>query len=180
MQSEDNEKAYASEKNTERVTCIDVKTPAERSLLARGPKFVPSRGRATKSDLKAVETNIETAVNALRWLGQKEREKSTNSGMVMRADNPEEKDSGADEDGNITLTTTCLLQDPKLLRLKVHNGQVSQTEKLDMEMEQRISCLKMDILRAYVHHTPDKRNIDQKENKALRSLRQRAVAYAAP
>ena len=75
MQSEDNEKAYASEKNTERVTCIDVKiTPAERSLLARGPKFVPSRGRATKSDLKAIETNIETAVNALRCLGQKERE----------------------------------------------------------------------------------------------------------
>ena len=31
----------------------------------------------------------------------------------------------------------------------------------------------MGILRAYVHHTPDKRNIDQKENKALRSLRQR-------
>ena len=51
-----------------RVVCIECDlTEAEKDLLGKGPKFVPTRGKLTRSELRSIESEIETTTCFRRW-----------------------------------------------------------------------------------------------------------------
>ena len=149
---------------SERVTCIDYAvTEAERPLLQKGPKFVPTKGKLTENERRDLESEIETTACDLRRRLKKDGETRRNSNG--------EKNSG--ESGDEVGPGMTLLLDPKLGRLRSHGRCVKQPEKVDFEVESKISHLKMGILEAYTNYRPTHRNVTKKETEAMTALKAR-------
>ena len=73
----------------ERVTCIDASVgEPEKTLLQRGPKFVPTHETLKAEDLKRVESAIESTMNALRFV--QEVGNTRDEGTNVSRDNAEE------------------------------------------------------------------------------------------
>ena len=144
----------------ERVTCIGTTiSECERSLLGKGPKFVPTQRKLTETDLRSVESAIESTVNSLR------RQQMNIAG----GDNAIPKGSEKKEEG----VAPCLLQEPKIRRLDIPTQRATQPPKMNTESEHRSSDLKARIMKAYRQYRPNNSNITNAEKAALRTLKER-------
>ena len=147
----------------ERVTCIDVEiSESERTLLERGPKFVPTRKKLTESDLRSVESSIENAINSLRWTI--DNVDTANQGNTKRGS----IEKSAEEEGE-----TQLLMEPRVQRLRSTTQRARQPPKMDVETERRSCDLKARILHAYQQYHPRQSNITKEEKSAIRTLKNR-------
>ena len=155
----------------ERVSCIDTTiTDAERQLLERGPKFVPSRKKPTEKELRTVETAIEEAINSLRWRKADEitQQVSTNHEIIASTDQREGNGEGA---------RPSLLQEPKIQRLikATYTQRGKQPPKMDPEEERQVTDLKVRIMRAYREYHPKEDNLTKEERSAFRTLKEKDV-----
>ena len=155
--SETSQMAYHATR--ERVTCVDVElSSGEKKLLSWGPKFVPSKGRLTQVELKALESQIETTASALRRV----------------ALNAKEENVGSESESEALSKMRSILTQPKLQKLiMAGNSQVKQPERCDPECERRIASLKEAVMRAYKRFRPSSNNISESEKKTLITLKER-------
>ena len=144
----------------ERVTCIDhTITEAERHLLQKGPKFVPTKGRLTENERRALESEIEATACDLRRRWKRNQADYGNEDRVVSEIGPGRK----------------ILQDPKLAKLRHHGAFVTQPEKADFDTESRIRHLKAGLLNAYQNYQPRRRNITREETTAIKTLREQDI-----
>ena len=143
----------------ERVTCIGVTiSELERTLLEKGPKFVPTRRKLDRSDLRSVESAIENTANSFRW----KRENNTTCNppaKVAEERNAENKGTG------------WLLLEPKILRLKNETQRARQPPRMDVESERQVSDLKARIMQAYKQYHPSQSNVTKAERNVMEVLK---------
>lgn len=144
-----------------RVTCIDTTvSEPERSLLERGPKFVPTRGKLKDRDLRAVESAIEKTTHLLR-------QRQTVSNEETKVDHSDEQEDHF----------PSILTDKKIRRLSIQTQRAKQPPKMDAESERQCVDLKAKIIQAYQQYQPSRRqgNITKEERSAMRTLKERDV-----
>ena len=140
----------------ERVTSIDASVgEPEKTLLQRGPKFVPTHEKLKAEDLKRVESAIESTMNALRFV--QEVGNTRDEGTNVSKDNAEEVEYN-------------LLTEPKIRRLINVTQHAKQPPKMDTDSERRAEEVKSNIMQAYKQYQPSKRNITRKGKSALGRL----------
>ena len=161
----------------ERVTCIDTSiTEVERMLLGKGPKFVPSRRKLTEDELRAVESEIERTTNVLPRQHQLTTPIATNvlrrqhqlTTPIATATQVEERDATYDE-------VRSVLTDQKIRRQANRPRNIKQSEKMDLENENKLNSLKSKILDAYRKYQPSRQNISTAERLAMEGLKERDV-----
>ena len=117
----------------ERVTCIGIEIEeAERSLLEKGPKFVPSQRKLNASQLRNVETEVEHAGNQLRWRQAEGEEETSATSKVTLGEEKLSEDSDARD----------ILLDKKLRRDTGRTSLPRQPQRMDVDMENAFIRLK--------------------------------------
>ena len=155
--------SFPSSSTRERVTCINTSlTDAQTKLLGKGPKFVPTQKMLTESELRSVESELDHAVNTLRWQREREETRPTTEtcGHEVRS-----------KDGK----GSSVLSDPKIRRQHPQSSRARQPRKMDAESENDIQRLKSNILEAYRTYRPTRHNIDKSERKAIGELKEQKV-----
>ena len=147
-----------------RHTCIDCSlSTAEARLLEKGPKFVTTRGKLTTSELRSLESEIETAACRLRRRLMKEDEENETEEPVKK---------GKEEEDQQEENLPSLLNDPKVKSLtRFNNGMLKQPDKADPDTENRVYRLKDKILKAYGGFKAVTQNISQEEKEAFKTLK---------
>ena len=161
-----------SGKDKQRVTCIDCTlSEAERTLLEKGPKFVPHKGKFTGRELQEIESNVETMISNVR----RKAERAMSVGREGADTEDESRNGGMKEDkrDDSDEERQTIVNEVKLLRLKGPQSRVKQPEKVDGTTENKMHGLKERILRAYSCYRVRKPNTTKKERMALKTLREK-------
>ena len=145
----------------ERVTCIGIEIEeAERSLLEKGPKFVPSQRKLNASQLRNVETEVEHAGNQLRWRQAEGEEETSATSKVTLGEEKLSEDSDARD----------ILLDKKLRRDTGRTSLPRQPQRMDVDMENAFIRLKRRIVEEYGKYHPGNENTSKKERLAMKNL----------
>ena len=152
----------------ERVTCIDTElTKSERDLLAFGPRFVVSKERFTKRQLRDLESRIETTAYHIRRQAALSDECTKREEAITTVDSQD-----SDSEGE----TPTILSDPKIRGLAVRsNCQVRQPSRADPDCEMKIGALKSTVLQAYKEYRSVKTNVSKESCLAIESLKKKDV-----
>ena len=156
----------------ERVTCIYCTlSEAERTLLEKGPKFVPHKGKFTTRELREVESNVECTISNIR-LNIKQTTSVGREGAKTEDDSRNGETRG-DSDSDRDEERSTISSDIKLQRLKGPLNRMKQPDRVDPGTENKMHRLKENILRAYSCYRVRKPNTTTEEKRALKTLREK-------